>query len=62
MLYTLRKLTATTSICGGLGYSVLFLYALVETSSKFGSEVAFLAFVNLIIGMVLAVKYWKKES
>ena len=46
----------------GIGIFCAFLYALVETSSKFGSEVAFLAFVNLIIGMVLAVKYWKKES
>jgi hypothetical protein len=46
----------------GVGIFCAFMYALVDTSSKFESEVAFLAFINLIIGMVLAVKYWKKES
>jgi|SaaInlLV_10m_DNA_4_1040232.scaffolds.fasta_scaffold59978_2 hypothetical protein len=46
----------------GIGIFCAFIYALVDTSSRFGSEVAFLAFVSLIIGIVLAVKNWKKGS
>ena len=45
----------------GVGIFFAFMYAIFDTSSRFGSEVAFLAFVSLIVGIALAAKYWSKS-
>ncbi len=45
----------------GVGIFCAFMYALVDTSSKFGSEVAFLAFISLLIGMFYTAKHWKRN-
>ncbi len=46
----------------GVGIFCTFIYALVDSSSSFGSDVAVLAFINLLIGMFLATKHWSKSK
>ena len=46
----------------GIGIFCIFIYALVDSSSTFGSDVAVLAFVSLITGILAAIKYWNKSK
>jgi len=46
----------------GVGIFCTFIYALIDSSSSFGSDVAVLAFISLITGMLAAMKYWNKSK